>query len=216
MADVPEIYKLRVKIRATRPVVWRRLLVTDDLTLYELHEVLQIAFGWRDGYSHDFEIRNPGFLHEDAVRLRDLGPGRLAEFLYTYNFGTWECEIKLEQVRPAKDHSEFPMCTAGRRAAPPENCRYHQDFKDWKTAYQFNFPHDTLQFVVEALEPLVDMRVESNNVRDMMDMDRLRQAKDELDAYAARDPEKFDSEPVNDALRAWAEERRSWNLPDHR
>jgi hypothetical protein len=43
-----QIYQLRAVIRGISPMIWRRLLVRDDSTVAQLHEVLQIAFGWDD------------------------------------------------------------------------------------------------------------------------------------------------------------------------
>ncbi len=43
-----QIYQLRVVLRGISPLVWRRFLVRDDSTLAQLHEVLQVAFGWDD------------------------------------------------------------------------------------------------------------------------------------------------------------------------
>jgi Plasmid pRiA4b ORF-3-like protein len=58
-ADRPEaqIYQLRAVIRGISPMIWRRLLVRDDSTVAQLHEVLQIAFGWDDEHLNRFEIR---------------------------------------------------------------------------------------------------------------------------------------------------------------
>ncbi len=39
---------LRIWIRRISPQIWRRLLVRSDSTIAELHDTLQIAFGWMD------------------------------------------------------------------------------------------------------------------------------------------------------------------------
>ncbi|MBN3538517.1 IS1096 element passenger TnpR family protein [Sphingomonas pseudosanguinis] len=39
-------YRLKVGLRDISPMIWRRLLVRSDLTLFGLHRVIQIAFGW--------------------------------------------------------------------------------------------------------------------------------------------------------------------------
>lgn len=40
-----EIYRIHVKLLGTDPPIWRRLLVPADLTLLELHQVIQEAMG---------------------------------------------------------------------------------------------------------------------------------------------------------------------------
>lgn len=37
-------------------MVWRRVLVRSDSTIADLHNVLQIAFGWSDDHLHCFRI----------------------------------------------------------------------------------------------------------------------------------------------------------------
>ncbi len=41
----PEIYQLKVTLLGTSPPIWRRLLVPADLTLAQMHDVLQVRDG---------------------------------------------------------------------------------------------------------------------------------------------------------------------------
>jgi hypothetical protein len=52
----PEIYQLKVTLLGTSPPIWRRLLAPADVTLAQLHDVLQAAMGWEDGHMHEFSI----------------------------------------------------------------------------------------------------------------------------------------------------------------
>lgn len=52
-----EVYQLRIWIRHFSPQIWRRLLVHSDNTIVQLHDTLQIAFGWTDEHLHRFLIR---------------------------------------------------------------------------------------------------------------------------------------------------------------
>jgi hypothetical protein len=49
-----EIYQLKVTLLGTNPPIWRRLLVPANMTLAQLHDVLQAAMGWEDGHMHEF------------------------------------------------------------------------------------------------------------------------------------------------------------------
>src|SRR5262245_47793984 len=51
-----EIYQIKVTLLDTDPSIWRRLLVPADLTLEQLHHVLQLAMGWKDCHMHEFRI----------------------------------------------------------------------------------------------------------------------------------------------------------------
>ncbi len=50
------VYQLKVSLRAITPMIWRRLHVTSDTTIAQLHDVLQIAMGWEDLHLHQFRI----------------------------------------------------------------------------------------------------------------------------------------------------------------
>src|SRR6266404_2435549 len=50
----PKIYQLKVTLLGTSPPIWRRRLVPADVTLAQLHAVLQAAMGWEDGHMHEF------------------------------------------------------------------------------------------------------------------------------------------------------------------
>ena len=78
-----EIYQFRAVRRAISPLIWRRLLVRSDSTLADLHEILQVAFGWEDVHLNRFEIRDRGYevyrdgggmmgIDAEDVRLCDL------------------------------------------------------------------------------------------------------------------------------------------------
>ncbi|MGH7593159.1 MAG: plasmid pRiA4b ORF-3 family protein [Gemmatimonadales bacterium] len=57
MSDAPaaEVYQLKISLRCVTPMVWRRVLVRSDFTLYGLHRAIQIAFGWEDYHLHECE-----------------------------------------------------------------------------------------------------------------------------------------------------------------
>jgi len=52
------IYHLRITLRDIKPAIWRRVAVPSDLTLGELHEIVQIAMGWCDCHLHQFMLND--------------------------------------------------------------------------------------------------------------------------------------------------------------
>lgn len=132
-AAVGKAYQLKVTLRRVRPPVWRRLLVSGDTTLLQLHAILQAAMGWENQHLFEFVIAGRSYMPDDAdlpAGNRDLQK-RLAQiidpgstrFTYFYDFGDgWEHQIAVEALLPAAQAGALPRCTGGRRACPPEDC----------------------------------------------------------------------------------------------
>ena len=120
------IHQLKIKLRHTRPPVWRRVEVPSTLTLAGLHEVIQASFGWDD--DHLWEFDTPYGKHGPAPDLghRDPNEAALAQiaaegttFRYVFDFGdNWDHEIVVEKVVPAARTAAHPRCTGGRQPDP--------------------------------------------------------------------------------------------------
>jgi hypothetical protein len=126
-------YQLKVGLRGAKPPIWRRLLVSADVSLADLHDIVQVAFGWHDSHMHVFETpygdfgradRELGHRAEAPVTLEQVAPRAKDKVRYTYDFGDdWEHEILVEKVLDRDPTaSALPLCTGGRRAAPPDDC----------------------------------------------------------------------------------------------
>ena len=126
---------LQVKISlrgASRPPVWRRLLVPADIRLHRFHDVIQVAMGWTDTHMHVFSTDFGEYgLPDPELGFRDERKARLDRFLaatgdrirYTYDFGDdWEHEIVVEKLLRENDGDQIPVCLAGKGACPPEDC----------------------------------------------------------------------------------------------
>ncbi len=133
-----EIYQMKVTLLGTNPPIWRRLLIPADLTLEQLHSVLQAAMGWQDCHMHEFRIGSQRFGRPNpSERLfggsltrseRTTGVstvlGRVgAKALYTYDFGDgWEHGIVVEKLLAPESGQAYPQCVDGKRHGPPEDC----------------------------------------------------------------------------------------------
>ncbi|MEV5704675.1 plasmid pRiA4b ORF-3 family protein [Actinoallomurus sp. NPDC052274] len=126
-------YQIKVQLLGvTKPPVWRRLQVPADLSLGELHDVIQAAMGWEDYHLHAFSAggrryglpdRELGHRDERRVSLSQLLTEVGDKIRYTYDFGDgWEHDIVLEKVLSADAGVTGPVCTAGKGACPPEDC----------------------------------------------------------------------------------------------
>src|SRR5688572_17404636 len=54
-------FTFRIDLIGSRPPIWRRIRVPDDLTLGDLHSVIQAAFGWDDSHLHVFTVQDTTF-----------------------------------------------------------------------------------------------------------------------------------------------------------
>jgi len=133
-----QIYQIKVTLLGTDPPIWRRLRVPADLTLEQLHDVLQLAMGWEDCHMHAFRIGQQSYAEPDPMervfggpRTADEGTARLSDVMgragikavYTYDFGdSWEHRIVVEKRLAPQPGQAYPVCVAGERHGPPEDC----------------------------------------------------------------------------------------------
>ena len=54
------VYHSRITLNGSKPPIWRRVAVPSDITLGQLHEVIQIVMGWTDSHLHQFVLRDKG------------------------------------------------------------------------------------------------------------------------------------------------------------
>lgn len=130
------IYQLKVTLKESKPPIWRRIQVPGSITLVKLHRVLQVAMGWEDYHLHQYIVdgvfygtRDPEFeatgtetVNERGVKLYQVAPDVGSRFVYEYDFGDgWQHQVVVEKLLPAKAGATYPVCTAGKRACPPED-----------------------------------------------------------------------------------------------
>ena len=141
-----DIIQLRIYLENTKPVIWRRLRVEAQTTLFELHHTIQIAFGWKNyheyQFSHyDFKIGQPvdeviesetGVVIDSRdVNLESIVVQPRENFKYEYDFGdSWQHRIVVERFLPKKDLAQYPYCMSGKYSCPPEDCGGIQAYYD--------------------------------------------------------------------------------------
>jgi hypothetical protein len=127
---IDQVAELKVSLARFRPPIWRRVRLPVTATLADLHEVIQVLFGWDGDHLHLFDVGKKrygdpfvaleGTGDEDAVRVRDaVAPG--GKIMYTYDLGAcWEHEITLEQTLPRDHDQDYPVCVEYRGDSPVE------------------------------------------------------------------------------------------------
>ena len=134
----PRILQIYVALEPTQPLVWRRLWVLDSLSMYQLHEIIQVSMGWM--HSHLFMFRAPGVVitepspEDDFItdELKDARKTKVSSvlsepgesILYEYDFGdSWEHIVRFErEVTEDEVIFDLPRCVGGEHACPPEDC----------------------------------------------------------------------------------------------
>jgi hypothetical protein len=177
------IYQLKIVLEETRPQVMRRVQVPGDMDLGALHRAFQVAMGWTDSHLHAFTIAGKRYTRSrEEGDLEELGMGE--------ERGVRLCDL----IR-----------------VPEERFSYAYDFGD-------DWQHTVTLEKVLAANPNTEYPVclegrracppedcgGTEGYRDLLRVLRVPQHPQEaMRQWAGRkfDPEPFDRERVNRALR---------------
>lgn len=189
------IFQFKITLQHIEPPIWRRVL-TNDGTLDELHEIIQVCMGWECEHMHAFVIEgeqytdidgvDPYAYHDSgSVRMSDLVEQGSLRFRYDYDFGDdWKHIVEIEKTLQPDEDIRYPRCVKGERACPPEDC-----------GGPWGYPY--------FLERVQDPRHEEHD-------ETLEWVGGEFD------PEEFDLEEVNQELqqlRRWLGKRKGKHSP---
>jgi hypothetical protein len=137
------VYQFKITLKEISPLIWRRIQVPDTYTFWDLHVAIQDAMGWLDYHLHQFTLFNPKTGERDCIGIPDddewdpdittLAGWKIPmvsyfslqnkEAEYEYDFGdSWRHKIILESINPLLPQQIYPVCLAGERACPPEDC----------------------------------------------------------------------------------------------
>ncbi len=205
MATPLSIYQLRIVLRGISPLVWRRVLLHSTTTLAHLHAILQILFAWSDEHLHSFHIHGREYGSNGAstrgIVLRDLDLHRGERFRYVYDFGAyWECDIRLEALLPLAPRCIYPVCSGGKRAAPPEDCRGVWAYLERMDQHRLSPPLEAMQVVAATLGTLLEADPQTAVREALGDLDAFREAVDCLEAYQQWQPDHVDRRAINTQL----------------
>jgi hypothetical protein len=129
-------FKIQLK-NVTKPPVWRQVIVPEKFTFHDLHQLIQLVFGWEDYHLYQFSPKGYGshpiiaFPSKEDWDQPDMNAGKTKlskvfisakqTFTYIYDFGDdWIHQIVLEKI--LNDEIKQPVCLAGKGTCPPEDC----------------------------------------------------------------------------------------------
>lgn len=140
MQKSTHVYQFKISLENIKPLIWRRIQVPETYTFWDLHVAIQDSMGWLDYHLHQFDLINPQIRRKEGIGIPDedgeldILPGwefpissyfslenKKADYLYDFGDG-WEHMIVLEKILPQEQGSRYPICIAGERACPPEDC----------------------------------------------------------------------------------------------
>lgn len=127
-------YIFKIALENTHPPIWRRVVVPEKITFRDLHDIIQILFGWEGYHLHCFENYTHGFLIdcvEDVGPMADMIEDEylIDDFItelpwirYTYDFGDdWNHKITYEKADPTYN-LRHPSLIKYKGDNPMEDC----------------------------------------------------------------------------------------------
>jgi len=141
--DFKNVYQFKITLQESDPPIRRRIQVPEMYTFWDLHVAIQDSMGWNDSHLHHFEIRGKGKRKAAKIGIPDFDrTGDLEEVYpgweipvfvyfnelgikakYEYDYGDgWMHTVQLEGYLYKEKETKYPICIAGERACPPEDC----------------------------------------------------------------------------------------------
>lgn len=156
------LYQLKISLNKIKPPIWRRFIVDPDIKLSDLHKIIQTVMGWTNSHLHHFYQGDMYYSLPDEdfedygidyrkIKLNQLLFDVKQKLYYEYDFGDgWNHTIVLEKIVPANIYPVVPICIAGKRNCPPEDCGGPYGYQDLCTIIS-NPKHKEYEVMMEWL-----------------------------------------------------------------
>ncbi len=129
------VFQIKMTLCGIDPPIWRRIQ-TKDCTLEALHAIIQVTMGWEFEHLYRFNIGGVEYADLDMMNDEDVEDAcdtllsevlpvqnRRPRFHYEYDFGdNWIHQLIVEERFAPEKGVKYPLCLAGQRACPPEDC----------------------------------------------------------------------------------------------
>jgi hypothetical protein len=77
IASTVNALTLRISLEDIEPEIWRRFAVLDNISLSELHMIIQKVMGWTNSHLYSFFIKKNEYT--DKISIRETGRGMDAD-----------------------------------------------------------------------------------------------------------------------------------------
>ena len=206
-SKTPVTYQLKIVLLGVSPMIWRRIKVSSDSTIADLHYIIQIVMGWKEEHLHQFLIHgvhygisypgSGGFMgNAHEIKLSKFGFREREKFSYEYDFNcSWKHQIRVEAILSEEEERVLPICTAGKGNCPPED--YGGVIGFIKLRQQYN-PFD---FAIKIGEIIIEKGVEeiANHKKELTELH-----------YWATINDKTDCTKINNLLQQYATGDEAW------
>ena len=214
MKSEDKIYQFKITLKGISPKIWRRVLIQNDGTLADLHNIIQIVMGWTDCYLNEFIINKqyysiPNMLGNTSgssytgknIKICDLKLEVNKKFLYKYDFmARWNFDITLEKILPIDEDKTYPVCISGKGASPDEECGgvncFQKQKDDWK--------YDKYELLYELSTIFADKKNSSKRICDVVDIERIEQAQYWINI------DKYEYKDINKHINLYTKNGRNW------
>lgn len=139
------ILTFHIKLVGTNPLVTRTFKVSSEITMYELHHIIQVVMGWKNYHLYQFEVGNAVIADNRLWDIDEMGPitdvkevsvGDVftevgTTVVYEYDFGDgWMHHLELVDRTNHIKQAPLPIVISGDNACPPEDCGGIHGYKD--------------------------------------------------------------------------------------
>ncbi len=116
-SNIDDAVELRIQVKDRKPPVWRRVIVHPDTDLKELHRLISVLLGWKEGRSHHFEFRgstlHPEGIENETRRISKFAVGAVLVHFIDEKEGP-ECSVMV--VRKDRERTDrLPFLIDGMR-----------------------------------------------------------------------------------------------------
>ena len=168
--------QIKITLRGSKPPIWRRLLIENNITFLTFHYIIQDAMGWENAHLFEFkaghnriceyyEEWDMGSDMKDAAEIMiDTVLNKKGDkVLYTYDFGDgWEHQITVEKVETIDKSVHYPVCIKGKGNCPPEDCggiwgfysmlealkdKKHPEYEHWRGWMEADYDPDNFDMI---------------------------------------------------------------------
>ena len=176
--DHMTIRTISIKLTKSDPVISRRLQVPDQMTLADLHLLIQTAMPWDNCHLYNFNCNGKYWREQNEELMTELDDAlnypveqwSIADFLnhtnakkfnYVYDYGDyWEHKISVGAIVKPKPDQIYPKLVAAKEFCPPDDIggiwQYNQCLKILKDPKHQDY-EDVIEWFPEDFDTTNDV-----------------------------------------------------------